>query len=506
MDQRQANHANQQSVQDKQQPSVAQTSCVTEPSHPVFQLQRAIGNRALGLLLQAKLTSCADCESENKEAALQMKQAGALPVQSHTASENQSRVMQLQSDTTPPVATPESSEEEAAAEQQPSQEFPDFGEGVASIEQGTYGAPGEGQSEENEETSAPVQTKGEGSAGNHPPVVSPQTVLNDLGSGGPIDASLRNRMEGSFNESFADVRLHTHQRAHELSSALGAQAFTIGNHIAFASARYRPDTTEGTKLIAHELTHVIQQRRGVSGALLQRGIGSAGDEYELEADRKADEIVGQDHKTTSRDASPEAESSQKQSGPGSSSAGAIQLFSGSAAASYASKWALSTNSAYGRFDNDCTNFASQAMEAGGWTMLTGSGYCDDRKEDYVWWFKPSGCVYGVCPWSWCPDVKTVNASYTWGGAQNFFDFVKSSGRGTSVAKVSDLVVGDILQMDFGGGGHIGHTMVVTKKTAGNIYLSYHTSDHLDEPFWPDGSNTGILDRNKSAYYYGWSIK
>jgi hypothetical protein len=185
----------------------------------------------------------------------------------------------------------------------------------------------------------------------------------------------------------------------------------------------------------------------------------------------------------------------------------IQLFTGSAAASYARTWASSTNPAYGRFSNDCTNFVSQAMEAGGWSMITGSSYCDDRKKDSVWWFNPGGCTYTACPWSWCPTVKSVNASYTWGGAQNFFDFVRTSGRGTAASKVRDLDVGDVLQMDFSGGGHIGHTMIVTNKTSSNLYLSYHTSDHLDEPFWPEGTKTGILGRNPDppTKYYGWKM-
>jgi hypothetical protein len=128
-------------------------------------------------------------------------------------------------------------------------------------------------------------------------------------------------------------------------------------------------------------------------------------------------------------------------------------------------------------------------------MKVGSGYCADRKENSVWWYKRNGCTYW---WR-----SNVHASHTWGGAENFYWFVKSSGRGTLAANVGDLNLGDVLQMAFSGqGDHIGHTMIVTKKENGNVYLSYHTSDHLDEPFWGKG---GIAERNAGAKYFGWKM-
>jgi hypothetical protein len=167
----------------------------------------------------------------------------------------------------------------------------------------------------------------------------------------------------------------------------------------------------------------------------------------------------------------------------------LMRYSGSAAAAYARTWATGTNSSYPRFGNDCTNFVSQSVLAGGWSMVGGS--CSDRKDNDVWWYGESKC--------WYPSVR---ASYTWAAAQNFANFMVKSGRGKNAARVSDLDIGDILQMKFAGDSNIHHTMIVTDKKSGDIFLSYHTSDHLDEPFWAAG---GILDRYPTATYYAWKL-
>jgi hypothetical protein len=74
--------------------------------------------------------------------------------------------------------------------------------------------------------------------------------------GQPLDHTLRAFMESRMGYDFSRVRVHPDQRS---ASALRAQAYTVGPHIAFAPGRYRPDTVEGKRLMAHEITHVIQQ-------------------------------------------------------------------------------------------------------------------------------------------------------------------------------------------------------------------------------------------------------
>lgn len=157
---------------------------------------------------------------------------------------------------------------------------------------------------------------------------------------------------------------------------------------------------------------------------------------------------------------------------------------------------MTDNPAYGRIEpNDCTNFVSQALLAGGWTMVGGT--CDDRKDKDVWWFKPMDCRWvGGRPWS-----TEVKASFTWGGAQNLYWFMKESGRGAEVSDPMDLEIGDVLQMDMGAGhynaGRIGHSMIVTDKSATDLFLSYHEHHHIDEPL------SAIRSRYPSARWYPW---
>lgn len=83
--------------------------------------------------------------------------------------------------------------------------------------------------------------------------------LNSLqGCGQVMPDGLRNMMERGFNRDFSQVRLHTDSEAASLSSSIHAKAFTHGNDIYFNQGQFSPNTSEGQKLIAHELTHVVQ--------------------------------------------------------------------------------------------------------------------------------------------------------------------------------------------------------------------------------------------------------
>lgn len=70
-------------------------------------------------------------------------------------------------------------------------------------------------------------------------------------------------------QDFSSVRVHTDGRAAEAARALNSRAFTLGGHIVFGSRQYQPDSPEGRKLLAHELTHVVQQGQAI-GSLVQR--------------------------------------------------------------------------------------------------------------------------------------------------------------------------------------------------------------------------------------------
>lgn len=86
--------------------------------------------------------------------------------------------------------------------------------------------------------------------------------LPSLGVGSPLPASERKFMEPRFGYSFADVRVHTNSRANAMASSLGARAFTSGNDIVFGHGEWTGSSGGDRRLLAHELTHVIQQRGG----------------------------------------------------------------------------------------------------------------------------------------------------------------------------------------------------------------------------------------------------
>lgn len=87
-----------------------------------------------------------------------------------------------------------------------------------------------------------------------------QPVASIIRSGGqPLENSVRANMEQGFAESFQTVRIHTGSEAAASAETLGARAFTLGQHIVFGSGQYRPHSKSGQHLLAHELTHTLQQ-------------------------------------------------------------------------------------------------------------------------------------------------------------------------------------------------------------------------------------------------------
>ena len=78
--------------------------------------------------------------------------------------------------------------------------------------------------------------------------------------GDPLPQDSRDFFETRFGADFSDVRIHTDELAQETSAGLMAHAFATDNHIAFGRGEFQPNTEAGKHLIAHELTHVVQQR------------------------------------------------------------------------------------------------------------------------------------------------------------------------------------------------------------------------------------------------------
>ena len=100
----------------------------------------------------------------------------------------------------------------------------------------------------------------------------PRIVSDVLRSPGhPLDSATRAFFEPRFGHDFSQVRIHTDTRAAESARAIQARAYTAGNDIVFDSGEWTPDRAEGRHLLAHELTHVVQQRGGSSApGIVQR--------------------------------------------------------------------------------------------------------------------------------------------------------------------------------------------------------------------------------------------
>ncbi|WP_028594002.1 amidase domain-containing protein [Paenibacillus assamensis] len=147
------------------------------------------------------------------------------------------------------------------------------------------------------------------------------------------------------------------------------------------------------------------------------------------------------------------------------------------AVNYALKWTENgkelRNSSYDYYAglNDCTNFVSQVLYAGGISMIRNDNFGYDYNDPDNWYYK---------------NAFNDPPSHTWGGAHN--QYVHFQNHSTNVTRANyfqDLKVGDVIHWDTApndGKFHIGHTTVVTKiDNKGNIFLTYHTSDKENEP-------------------------
>ena len=100
-------------------------------------------------------------------------------------------------------------------------------------------------------------------------------LTGSLASGSPLPLGVRRFMEPRFNADFSRVRVHTGEQAARLNRQFSAQAFAVGNQVFFGRDRFKPETEEGRELIAHELTHTIQQGAVTQGATVQRSVEPA---------------------------------------------------------------------------------------------------------------------------------------------------------------------------------------------------------------------------------------
>lgn len=142
---------------------------------------------------------------------------------------------------------------------------------------------------------------------------------------------------------------------------------------------------------------------------------------------------------------------------------------------YAYVYALNPNSLFIYYPTaDCTNFVSQAVWYGGWTMTYSYP---------TWWY----------------DFGDDDHSYSWGGAHNWWFFTYLSSRGGLLSNRCDLLIGDVVQADWDPDGTIDHSMMVTYKDGCDIRVSYHTNNTRNR------SLADIIDDNPDANFYYWRI-
>src|SRR5260370_29510301 len=98
-----------------------------------------------------------------------------------------------------------------------------------------------------------------------------EAVLESPGQ--PLDSVTRKFMETRFQHDFSTVRIHTGENATATARSIHAQAYTMGNSIVFGASRFRPDTTDGRRLSAHEVAHTIQQSGRQKPDDVRRGPG-----------------------------------------------------------------------------------------------------------------------------------------------------------------------------------------------------------------------------------------
>lgn len=222
-------------------------------SHPIIQMQQAIGNHTLVQLLQlkaiqAKLTIGQAGDTYEQEADRVADQVMRMPhpeVQRQTPEEEEEKIQAspLAGTITPIIQRQQPQEEEESLQAK-------FIAPKSNIMQK--------QSLE-EEQDQPLQAKEVSDASRMMDTTLESNINSLRGGGQPLPDPVRDYFEPRFGYDFSQVRVHTDSKAAETAQSVNARAYTLGNDLVFNQGAYEPDNSDGKKLLAHELTHVIQQ-------------------------------------------------------------------------------------------------------------------------------------------------------------------------------------------------------------------------------------------------------
>ncbi len=139
------------------------------------------------------------------------------------------------------------------------------------------------QLKEEEEPTGAVQTKSTTANASTASNQVSQTIGQKKGRGAKLPDKTRSEMETAFGKDLSEVNIHTDSDSVEMNQELGAQAFTTGKDVFFNAGKFNPETSNGKRLLAHELTHVVQQ----NGNMIQKQSGSTTTPSPDEIKRKA---------------------------------------------------------------------------------------------------------------------------------------------------------------------------------------------------------------------------
>ena len=115
-------------------------------------------------------------------------------------------------------------------------------------------------------------------------MTAPPSVHEVLNSPGrSLDTATRTFFESRFGHDFSQVRVHTDGRAEQSARDVHAHAYTVGRDIVFGAGKFSPATREGRRLLAHELTHVVQQNRSSTDPMIRRRLIATGDKADVKA-------------------------------------------------------------------------------------------------------------------------------------------------------------------------------------------------------------------------------
>ena len=138
---------------------------------------------------------------------------------------------------------------------------------------------------------------------------SPVHDVVGSGGGSPLAPDVKGEMESRLGHDFSDVRVHNDSQAHESARSVNTHAYTVGSNVVFQRDSFDPSSSEGKTMLAHELTHVVQQRSGpVDGTSTGGGIkvSDPSDRFEREASANAERAMSAPAPAAQLSASPAA--------------------------------------------------------------------------------------------------------------------------------------------------------------------------------------------------------